>query len=394
MGGDLFSIPVFFIVLRETLEVALVLSILFTFIQQLFDSQSLVYRHLRRKIWQGTLIGFAISVIIGTAVIVVWYTALHNFWSDTEDIFTSVLCGVGGVLMTIMALFMLRTERLEDRWKHRLAKTLQSTSSNPWIRLQQSSFMVIPLLSVLREGIEVLLFVSGVAINTPVSQIPIPACTGFVCAILIGYLLNRFKTVWRVRRFFVFSSILFFLMAAGLLARSVGYVEDYLWEKAIANVPNEENAIEYMVTTALWHVSWGDSQHVTSEDGGWQLFRAVLGWDNLGTIFTVTMYIAYWVVVIGTLIYMHWHERRKAIRKALAGEWFTGDIALENAEDCIDPNGDIIVSSVDSTKHILDHQQQQQPTSGYTESGLSAFFAGRFSSLYRNSLSSSHHYRY
>lgn len=91
---------------------------------------------------------------------------------------------------------------------------------------------------------------------------------------------------------------------------------------------------------------------------------------------------------------MHWHERRKAIRKALAGEWFTGDIALENAEDCIDPNGDIIVSSVDSTKHILDHQQQQQPTSGYTESGLSAFFAGRFSSLYRNSLSSSHHYRY
>lgn len=164
MSSNFFSIPVFFIVLRETLEVTLVVSILFSFIQQLFDSQSLVYRHLRRKIWQGTLIGFSVSVIIGTAVIVVWYTALHNFWNDTEDIFTSVLCGVGGVLMTIMALFMVRTERLEDRWKHRLAKTLQSTSSNPVIRLQQSSFMVIPLLSVLREGIEVLLFVSGVCI--------------------------------------------------------------------------------------------------------------------------------------------------------------------------------------------------------------------------------------
>ena len=105
------------------------------------------------------------------------------------------------------------------------------------------------------------------------------------------------------------------------------------------------------------------------------------------------MYISYWVVVICTLIYMHWYEKRKAIRKALAGEWFTGDIALENAEDCIDPNGDIIASSVDSTKHILDHQPQQ-PTGGYTEAGLSALFAGRFSSFYRNSLSSSHHYRY
>ena len=185
MGGDLFSIPVFFIVLRESLEVALVLSILFTFIQQLFDSQSLVYRHLRRKIWQGTLIGFSISVVIGTAVIVVWYTALRNFWSDTEDIFTSVLCGVGGVLMTIMALFMLRTERLEDRWKHRLAKTLQSRSSNPWIRLQQSSFMVIPLLSVLREGIEVLLFVSGVRMHfhSCLADIQILSCI-YVCRLL------------------------------------------------------------------------------------------------------------------------------------------------------------------------------------------------------------------
>lgn len=108
-----------------------------------------------------------------------------------------------------------------------------------------------------------------VAINTPVTEIPIPAVTGLLCAILIAYLLNRFKTFWRVRRFFVFCSILFFLMAAGLLARSIGYIEDYIWEKAIANVPNSDTAIGYMVTTALWHVSWGDSKRVTSADGGW-----------------------------------------------------------------------------------------------------------------------------
>ena len=48
------------------------------------------------------------------------------------------------------------------------------------------------------------------------------------------------------------------------------------------------------------------------------------------------------MAIILILTYLYWSEKREATRKARQGDWKEGDIALEHAEDFVDPNGDII----------------------------------------------------
>ena len=48
------------------------------------------------------------------------------------------------------------------------------------------------------------------------------------------------------------------------------------------------------------------------------------------------------MTIILILTYLYWSEKREATRKARLDEWKEADIALEHAEDFVDPNGDII----------------------------------------------------
>ena len=164
---DLFNVPVFFILFRETVEIALVLSILFSFIQRLFAPESLIYKHLRRKIWMGTFIGGALCIVIGAAFIVAWYTALKDLWHSAEDIWEGAFCFVTSILTTLAALAMIKTNKLEQKWKVRLANTLEDKSRHGGFcaKLQRRSFLLLPMVTVLREGIEIIIYTAGVCIK-------------------------------------------------------------------------------------------------------------------------------------------------------------------------------------------------------------------------------------
>ena len=43
---------------------------------------------------------------------------------------------------------------------------------------------------------------------------------------------------------------------------------------------------------------------------GWQLFNAVLGWNNTATLGSVLTYIFYWFCIVATLVYLKWEEGR------------------------------------------------------------------------------------
>ncbi|KAI9488357.1 iron permease FTR1 family-domain-containing protein [Zychaea mexicana] len=361
---DLFNVTIFFIVFRETLEVALVLSIIFSFLRRIFDRESLIYKHLRRQIWLGVLVSTILCIVVGTGFIVTWYTAVKDLWETTEDIWEAVFCMVGALLTTIASIAMLKTERLEERWKIRLAETLENNpgphsgvggrsrssrkgkldKSRFCGNLQRKSFFLLPFATVLREGIEIIMYTGGVSLNVPGQSIPLPAVTGFLCGSLFGYVLYRAGAgVRNVRWLFIVSSVILCLMAAGLMGRSIGYIEAYAWEQVTDHLNDHHGngIIQYRVTTAVWYVTAGNTSS-PNVNGGWQLFRAVLGWSNLATIHTIAVYIAFWAVYVMVLVYLYWSEKRTAIRKAKLGAWQEGDIALEHAEGYVDPNGDIM----------------------------------------------------
>lgn len=43
---------------------------------------------------------------------------------------------------------------------------------------------------------------------------------------------------------------------------------------------------------------------------GWQLFNAILGWNNTATLGSVLAYVFYWILVAVTLVYLKWKEGR------------------------------------------------------------------------------------
>ena len=42
----------------------------------------------------------------------------------------------------------------------------------------------------------------------------------------------------------------------------------------------------------------------------WQIFNAILGWNNTATLGSILSYVFYWLLIIVTLIYLKWEEGR------------------------------------------------------------------------------------
>jgi high-affinity iron transporter len=78
--NNLFSVPVFFVLLRETVEVCLIVSTTFAY---LADNRM---SHYKRYAVLGTVLGSLVFLIIGGALVATFYTVKNNaFDSDSNS---------------------------------------------------------------------------------------------------------------------------------------------------------------------------------------------------------------------------------------------------------------------------------------------------------------------
>lgn len=110
-----------------------------------------------------------------------------------------------------------------------------------------------------------------VSLNVQAKSIPIAAIMGILCGVLVGVIIYRGGSMLHLRWFFIFSTIILYLVAAGLMSKAVGFFEQYAWNLIIGGEAAEEggDVIPYKVTTAVWHVSWGNPELNTDTNGGW-----------------------------------------------------------------------------------------------------------------------------
>jgi high-affinity iron transporter len=50
---------------------------------------------------------------------------------------------------------------------------------------------VLPFVTVLREGLEAVVFVAGVSFSTPATSIPLPVVVGLIAGLVAGYLIYK-----------------------------------------------------------------------------------------------------------------------------------------------------------------------------------------------------------
>ncbi|KAF9179823.1 high-affinity iron permease [Haplosporangium sp. Z 767] len=306
--GSVFSAPIFFIMLRETIEAAIIVSVLLTFIRQVIVDDPALYRRLRWHVWIGVIIGLVISLIIGGAFIAIWNSLAKNVFMTSEELWEGSFALIASFMITIMAMAMMKSQDMQEKWRGKLSQSMQNMDSNQSVskRSRKYALLILPMITVLREGLEAMIFVGGVTFETEPKSIPLAAICGLLAGILVGYIIYKGGSRVALHRFFVASTCFLLLIAAGLFAKAVNAFEMDKWNKIVGGDADDAGSFDPRIN--VWALSCCNPND--PNQGGWALFNSLFGWNNVASVGTVTSYCVYWLVVIAGVVYLKIKSKR------------------------------------------------------------------------------------
>lgn len=351
---DYFSIQTFLIVLRETLESAIIISVLLSFVHQTFctddgkaqnrsegqyqaiplnsiscseeaepSEAKLVDRKLGRilkfQIWFGGLLGLAVCLFIGAIILVVFYKVGSDLWAIAEHYWEGTFSILASIIISVMGIQILRVSKMQQKWKVKLGRLLQlSRHFNPlisnssrkpegrWLHklellTEKYNMVILPFVTTLREGLEAIVFIGGIGVNedTSIWAIINAAVIAVIVGTLIGCILYRSGNTLSLQWFLITSTCFLYLVAAGLFSKGV-------WNFELQHFINQCGGMDvsetghgpgsYDIKKSVWHVNCCNGE--LQDDGAfWMLLTAILGWTNSATYGSVISYILYWIVV-------------------------------------------------------------------------------------------------
>jgi high-affinity iron transporter len=195
----------FLLALREGLEAALIISLL------LGTLRKLDYRTADRNIWLGTGAALLVSVLAGLLLNLLG----TRFSGRAEEIFEGASRLLAAGILTWVILWMgRRSHRLNDQMKADLKFAVERGGG--W------ALFSLAFLAVIREGVELALFLTAAAFNADSRGILWGAALGLAVVILISILFFGGLIRLDLKRFFQITSLILILFAAGLIAQGVG----------------------------------------------------------------------------------------------------------------------------------------------------------------------------
>ncbi|PPQ87567.1 hypothetical protein CVT25_005823 [Psilocybe cyanescens] len=363
MAKNLFSVPIFFIVFRETLEAAIIVSVLLGLAEQIVhddpseashatavtqqtapseeDKQSgsnvsdaspaandavqrrRLIRKLRIQIFLGAGLGLFIALAIGASFIAVWFTKASDLWSKSEELWEGIFELVASLMIFVMGITMLKMDRAKAKWRVKLSRAFEGKQVDGKARTGKWILFILPLITVLREGLEAVIFVGGVSLGQPAASIPIAAIVGLVCGFVCGFIIYQFASRSTLTIFLVVMTNFLMLIGAGLFSKAIGAFQEHAFNKLLgADVDDAggDGPGSYLVQGNVWHLDCCNPD--SKFDGeGWTIFGAIFGWTNNATLGSVLSYVFYWLAVIVVLIYVKFKEGRTTLmgRESAAG---------------------------------------------------------------------------
>ncbi|KAI9779533.1 MAG: hypothetical protein M1839_007341 [Geoglossum umbratile] len=317
---NVFFVPVFFIVFRETLETSIIVSVLLAFLKQTLspEKDAVTHKKLVRQVWLGTAIGLFICIVIGVGMIGAFYRLGANHWAGTENIWEGTFALIAAIVISLMGAALLRISKLRDKWRVKLAKALEAKDSGKggfatrlgrWA--EKYAMFLLPFVTVLREGLEAVVFIGGVGLGQPASSFPLPVLCGLAGGSLIGWIIYKGSNFAKIQIFLIVSTAFLYLVAAGLVSRAVLFFESDKWNKVLGGgaEASETGAGpgSYDIRRNVWHINCCSPE--ISGGGGWGVFNSIFGWSNTATYSSVITYNLYWIVVMLGFIAMRYKEK-------------------------------------------------------------------------------------
>lgn len=190
------------ITFRETLEVALVVGILITFLTKTNQ------RTLIKYIWLGVFGGIVLSVLLA----IVLNVAFGGFEGKTEQIFEGILMFVTAGLLTWMILWVHRQTGVAKQIEHKAKQHIESGFP--------LGLTILTITSVIREGVETVFYLRALSAVSGGNQLP-GAIVGITAAAVLGYAMFYYSLKINIKRLLKISGAILLLFAAGLVAHGV-----------------------------------------------------------------------------------------------------------------------------------------------------------------------------
>ena len=247
--------------LREGLEIALIIGILLGALRQMRRTEFIA------ALWLGTLSATALSLL--SAIL------LTRFGLELKDpgeaIFEGITMIVAAGLLTWMIFWMSRQARF---LKANLEADVERASHSG-----KRAIFFVAFVSVLREGIELALFLTASVFATNAQQTVLGAFLGLGTAILLGWSVFAATVRLDLRRFFQVTGILLILFAAGLVVHGVHEFTEVGW-----------------VPPLIDHI-WDFSSIVGEDSLLGQLLGALFGYNPAPSLSEMLVYAAYFIAI-------------------------------------------------------------------------------------------------
>lgn len=178
----------------------MVVSVLLAFLKQTLGQgeNKAVYKRLVKQVWLGCGLGLFICIAVGAGMIGAFYGLGTDTFSSTEDIWEGVLGILASLIITIMGAALLRVSKLQDKWRVKLAKALEhdqnpNESRRNRIKRYMEKYVMffLPFITVLREGLEAVVYIGGVGLALPASSFPLAVFCGLLAGCLVGYVIYK-----------------------------------------------------------------------------------------------------------------------------------------------------------------------------------------------------------
>ncbi len=259
-------LPSYLLSLREGIEAALIVGIVLGAVRQMRRPD------LVSPVWLGTLSATVISLAVAVLL------TLFGFQLEgpAEMIFEGITMILAAALLTWMIFWMSRTART-------LKPTIEADVHRAAFGTGKRAVFLVAFIALLREGIELALFLTASVFATDWLQTTVGAILGLGTSILLGW--SIFAAIIRLdlRRFFQVTGFLLILFAAGLVAHGVHEFNEVGWVPVIVE-----------------HV-WDMNAFINEDSTLGLLLKALFGYNGNPSLTEILAYVAYFATVFISL---------------------------------------------------------------------------------------------
>jgi high-affinity iron transporter len=305
------ALPTFIITLREGVEAALVVGIVFAYLKKAGKT------HLKNWIYAGIGAGVAVSAIMGVAfewVIKGLGTANQQYAGLIEPLMEGIFGLLAIALLSWMLIWMARHAKgLKQEVESAVGNALQSDAQAGW------GIFSLVFFAILREGFETVLFIASKFQQGIVPTIG--AIAGVATASFIGVLLFKWGMRLDIRKFFAIMGILLLLIIAGLVVTSLARFDQAVNSMAQMNRESQNMCFFYERFAKpadrdciLGPMVWNLSKVMPEEQFPGLVFSALFGYVQRLYLVQAVCYVAF-LVSVGSIYLqpqtwrLNWHQK-------------------------------------------------------------------------------------